>query len=126
MSLKNVNLIKNNTAIRYISFSTIALIGAMGNVYAAETTQSNLTDKSDVEIIEVKGIRGSLAKALNSKRFSDSVLDSVSAEDIGKFPDKNIGDAMQRIPGVTVVRTYGEVSGVTVRGTAPRTQHGTT
>jgi len=119
MSLKNVNLIKNNTAIRYISFSTIALIGAMGNVYAAETTESNLTNKSDVEIIEVKGIRGSLAKALNSKRFSDSVLDSVSAEDIGKFPDKNIGDAMQRIPGVTVVRTYGEVSGVTVRGTAP-------
>jgi len=53
---------------RYISFSTIALLGAMGNVYAAETTESNLTDKSDVEIIEVKGIRGSLAKALNSKR----------------------------------------------------------
>jgi len=119
MSLKLVNLIKNNTAMRYISFSTIALVGAMNNVSAAEVTEENLKDRGDVEVIEVKGIRGSLTKALNNKRFSDSVLDSISAEDIGKFPDKNIGDAMQRIPGVTVVRTYGEVSGVTVRGTAP-------
>ncbi|WP_252738861.1 TonB-dependent receptor [Colwellia sp. D2M02] len=119
MSKKLTNLIKNNTAMRFISFSTIALTGAMGNVYAAEAADNNLADKSDVEIIQVKGIRGSLTRALNSKRFSDSVLDSISAEDIGKFPDKNIGDAMQRIPGVTVVRTYGEVSGVTVRGTAP-------
>ena len=119
MSLQFVNIIKNNTAMRYISFSTIALIGAMNNVSAAETKESKLTDKSDIEVIEVKGIRGSLIKALNAKRFSDSVLDSISAEDIGKFPDKNIGDAMQRIPGVTVVRTYGEVNGVTIRGTAP-------
>ncbi len=119
MTLKLVNLIKNNTAMRYISFSTIAFVGAMNNVSAAETKESNLKDNDKIEVIEVKGIRGSLTKALNTKRFSDSVLDSISAEDIGKFPDKNIGDAMQRIPGVTVVRTYGEVNGVTVRGTAP-------
>ena len=42
-----------------------------------------------------------------------------TAEDIGKFPDKNIGDALQRISGVTVDRQYGEVNGVTIRGTAP-------
>ncbi|MCG7562006.1 MULTISPECIES: TonB-dependent receptor [Pseudoalteromonas] len=72
-----------------------------------------------IETIEVRGIRRSLTEALNTKRFANSVVDSISAEDIGKFPDKNIGDAMQRIPGVTVVRTFGEVSGVTVRGTAP-------
>lgn len=96
-----------------LSLSSVALITASGSAAAAED------EKKAIEVIEVKGIRGSLTKALNTKRFSDSVLDSISAEDIGKFPDKNIGDAMQRIPGVTVVRTYGEVSGVTVRGTAP-------
>ncbi len=119
MSKKFANLIKNNTAMRFISFSTIALTGAMGSAYAADTAESKLTNKSDVEVIEVKGIRGSLKAALNNKRFSDSVLDSISAEDIGDFPDKNIGDALQRIPGVTVSRGFGEVDGVTIRGTAP-------
>ena len=119
MSLKFVTLIKKNTAMRYISFSTIALVGAINNVSAAEITEESIKDKGDVEIIEVKGIRGSLKASLNNKRFSDSVLDSISAEDIGDFPDKNIGDALQRIPGVTVSRGYGEVDGVTIRGTAP-------
>lgn len=96
-----------------LSFGSAALFTVSGNAFAADD------EKKTIEVIEVKGIRGSLSKALNTKRFSDSVLDSISAEDIGKFPDKNIGDAMQRIPGVTVVRTYGEVNGVTVRGTAP-------
>ncbi len=117
MSRKLLNQIKRNTALMCTSVSSIALLGVCNSAYAADQEKAEV--KENVEVIEVKGIRGSLTQALNSKRFSDSVLDSVSAEDIGKFPDKNIGDAMQRIPGVTVVRTYGEVSGVTVRGTAP-------
>lgn len=114
MSVSLHNKIRQNTALLCASFSAIALMGTSGTAFAAE-------DKSaeKIEVIEVKGIRGSLSKALNNKRYSDSIIDSISAEDIGKFPDKNIGDAMQRIPGVTVVRTYGEVNGVTVRGTAP-------
>lgn len=119
MKTKLINLIKFNTINRYISFSTIALMGTMTNVYAAEAEQQKAAEKNDVEIIEIKGIRGSLEASLNSKRFSDSVLDSISAEDIGDFPDKNIGDALQRIPGVTVSRGFGEVDGVTIRGTAP-------
>ena len=67
MSLTLVNLIKNNTAMRYISFSTIALVGAMNNVSAAEAKQgSKLEDKDDVEVIQVTGIRGSLEASLNS------------------------------------------------------------
>ncbi|NQZ23362.1 MAG: TonB-dependent receptor [Colwellia sp.] len=119
MSLKRVNLIKKNTAMRYISFSTIALVGVMNNVSAAETADNKLKNKSEIEVIAVKGIRGSLTQALNNKRFSGSVIDTISAEDIGDFPDKNIGDALQRIPGVTVSRGFGEVDGVTIRGTAP-------
>lgn len=88
-----------------------------GNVALAQEQSVNVDQ--EMETIEVRGIRRSLEESLNTKRFADAVIDSVSAEDIGKFPDKNIGDAMQRIPGVTVVRTYGEVNGVTVRGTAP-------
>ena len=75
--------------------------------------------KDDIETIEVRGIRRSLEASMNTKRFADGVVDAITAEDIGKFPDKNIGDALQRISGVTVDRQYGEVSGVTIRGTAP-------
>ena len=114
MSANLLNLIKKNTAIM-CAFSSIALLGAAGNVMAAE---NNLTEET-IEVIQVTGIRGSLKASLNSKRFSDSVIDSISAEDIGDFPDKNIGDALQRVPGITVSRTYGEVDGVTIRGTAP-------
>lgn len=115
MSITLLNQIKNNTALMCKSFSTIALLGVCNSVYAAEEDKA----KESIEVIEVKGIRGSLKAALNSKRFSDSVLDAISAEDIGDFPDKNIGDALQRIPGVTVSRGFGEVDGVTIRGTAP-------
>lgn len=99
----------------YLALCVGAALSGMSFASVANETQA----KDDVEVIEVRGIRRSLTEALNTKRFANSVVDSISAEDIGKFPDKNIGDAMQRIPGVTVVRTFGEVNGVTVRGTAP-------
>ena len=86
---------------------------------AQQTANNNVQEADNTEVIQVRGIRGSLTQALATKRMSASVLDSVSAEDIGDFPDKNIGDALQRISGVTVSRTYGEVDGVNIRGTAP-------
>ncbi len=94
---------------------TGALMGASSPVLAAEEQQAD----ENIEVIEVKGMRRSLEKSLNTKRFANSVVDAITAEDIGKFPDKNVGDALQRISGVTVDRQYGEVSGVTIRGTAP-------
>ncbi|MDO3381462.1 TonB-dependent receptor [Gilvimarinus algae] len=95
------------------SISTAALMGAATPAFAQ-------SDDPLLEEVVVSGIRGSLATALDTKRDASSVLDSVSAEDIGKFPDKNIGDALQRVPGVTVIRGFGEVTGVTIRGTAPQ------
>ncbi|WP_039996773.1 TonB-dependent receptor [Sphingomonas sanxanigenens] len=69
--------------------------------------------------IVVTGIRSSLQGALNAKRNSAQVLDAISAEDIGKFPDKNIGEALQRVTGVQLTRSDGEGSGVTIRGADP-------
>ncbi len=53
------------------------------------------------------GIRASLQKSLDIKRESDGIVDAISAEDIGKFPDSNLATAMERIPGVTVSRAGG-------------------
>lgn len=70
------------------------------------------------QAIIVTGIRGSLQRDLNAKRAAPGVLDTISAEDIGKFPDPNIASAMQRIPGVTIQRSgqRGDANGITVRG----------
>ncbi|KNC65395.1 TonB-dependent receptor, partial [Pseudoalteromonas rubra] len=101
------------------SYVAVCVATALSGMSFGAAAEEQSGANQAIETIEVRGIRRSLTEALNTKRFANSVVDSISAEDIGKFPDKNIGDAMQRIPGVTVVRTFGEVSGVTVRGTAP-------
>ncbi len=75
------------------------------------------TQNEDVEVIQVRGIKGSLNKALNNKRFNTQIVDSIVAEDIGKFPDNNVVEALQRVTGVQVTgRGGGEVSSVSIRG----------
>lgn len=88
-----------------------ALYGA--NVAAQESNDDN------VEVIQVKGIRGALASAMDVKRSSTGVVDAISAEDIGKFPDTNLAESLQRITGVSIDRTNNEGNQVTVRGFGP-------
>ncbi|CUS44929.1 TonB-dependent receptor [hydrothermal vent metagenome] len=70
------------------------------------------------EDIVVTGIRGSLQRNLDIKRDSIGVVDAISAEDIGKFPDSNVAASLQRLPGVSIQRdgARGEATGITVRG----------
>jgi iron complex outermembrane receptor protein len=100
--------------------SSIAMIlaGASSQAMAAEEATSK-ANKGEVEVIQVTGIRGSLKENINGKRFADSVVDIVSSEDIGKFPDKNVADSLARIPGITVSRDFGEGGQVSIRGTSP-------
>ena len=95
---------------------------------ANQNVPAPTTSDSTLQEIVVTGIRGSLERALQIKRMSMGVVDAISAEDIGTFPDSSIGEAMQRIPGVSVSRgnsmsqtnsTIGNVTGVTVRGFGP-------
>ena len=72
-----------------------------------------------LEEIVVTGIRGSLQRSLDVKRNSDGVVDAISAQDIGVFPDTNLAESLQRITGVSIDRSRGEGSKVTVRGFGP-------
>jgi len=72
-------------------------------------------DEADTEIV-VTGIRASLERSMDTKRNSAGVVDAISAEDIGKFPDTNLAESLQRITGVSISRNNGEGSEVTVRG----------
>jgi len=97
--------------------SSIALILASGTapmVMAAEEA----ADK-EIEVIQVTGIRGSMKANINAKRFADSIVDVITSEDIGKFPDKNVAESLSRITGVGVSREFGEGEKITIRGSGP-------
>ena len=70
------------------------------------------------EII-VPGVRASLERSMDLKRNSTGVVDGISAEDIGKFPDTNVAESLQRVAGVSIDRVNGEGAQVTVRGFGP-------
>ena len=71
------------------------------------------------QVVLVKGIRQSMASSMNMKRNATGFVDGIVAEDIGKFPDTNLAESLQRISGVSIDRSIGEGSKVTVRGVGP-------
>ena len=77
------------------------------------------TPADDTTTVIVTGTRASLARALDVKRRTLGVVDSIAAEDIGKLPDQNVAESLQRIPGVSINRVQGEGRFVTVRGFGP-------
>jgi iron complex outermembrane receptor protein len=84
----------------------------------AGPAQSAEGDSGETDIV-VTGIRQSLRLSIDAKRDSSVIADVLSAEDIGKFPDKNVAEALQRVPGVVINREFGEGERVSLRGTAP-------
>ncbi|WP_448664207.1 TonB-dependent receptor [Sphingomonas sp. CJ20] len=95
--------------------SAIAL--SIATPAAAQDAAPTTVAPQDEEII-VTGIRASLQRNLDIKRESSGVVDVISAEDIGKFPDSNVASALQRLPGVAIQRSgsRGDATGVSIRG----------
>lgn len=85
-------------------------------LYAQQAPSQEPTEAEAVEVIMVRGVRSSMQEAASIKRNSMGVVDAISAEDIGKFPDTNLAESLQRITGVSISRNNGEGSEVTVRG----------
>jgi TonB-dependent receptor len=86
------------------------------NAQPSEAARSNVQAAGAEDQIIVTGIRASLDRAIDIKRNSAGVVDAISAEDIGKFPDTNLAESLQRITGVSINRVNGEGSQVSVRG----------
>lgn len=99
--------------------TSIALIAAFsaGPVNAQTQTQSD--DQEPIEEIITVGIRGSIQRAIDFKQSSDSIVEAVSAEDLGRLPDTSIADAISRLPGLTSQRAEGRASAISLRGTDP-------
>jgi len=95
----------------------LGILIALAPPAMAQSTGVTASEASDLDTVTVTGIRGSLQSSMNLKRDTVGVLDGIIAEDIGKFPDTNLAESMQRISGVSIDRTLsGEGSRVTVRG----------
>lgn len=100
-----------------LSATTLSLTAS---VNAQETQQEQ---NEDVEVIEVSGIRASLASAMNEKRFKNNLVEVIEAEDIGKLPDQNLAEVLENITGIQITREAGVGTGVQIRGTdANRTE----
>ena len=94
-------------------------LSMMGVAQVAVAQEAPADSEVNGDEIIVTGIRASLAASADIKREAQGVVDAISAEDIGKFPDTNLAESLQRITGVSIDRSNGEGSLVTVRGFGP-------
>ena len=101
--------------------SLLALSCAAGSFGTLAFAQEDVAEESEArqETVVVTGIRGSLTNAADIKRNADGVVDAISAEDIGKFPDANLAESLQRITGVSIDRQNNEGNQISVRGLGP-------
>jgi iron complex outermembrane receptor protein len=120
-------------AIRHMLIGSASVIALLAGTAHAQSTNPNEpptnaapsggaqpapSDTGSQDQIVITGFRQSVAASIRAKRQSTVIADVLTAEDIGKFPDKNVAEALQRIPGVVINREFGEGERVSVRGTA--------
>lgn len=95
-----------------MSLALLAGQPAAAGPVGAHATESDTV----VDALVVQGYRASLQSALAAKRLSDDIIEVISAEDVADFPDLNLAEALQRVPGVAIDRDAGEGRSITVRG----------
>jgi TonB-dependent receptor len=100
---------------RQLLASSIAMVVAT----SANSQEEALEVDDSIDEVVVTGIRASLQRSMDIKRDAKGIVDGISAEDIGKFPDTNLAESLQRITGIAIERDRGEGSKITVRGFGP-------
>ncbi|RLV61183.1 TonB-dependent receptor [Parashewanella curva] len=104
---------------------TITYLGAAPQTKTIQVKDNRTTSlnikltSGEIERIQVIGQSGSLSKSLNRQRSADNLLSVISSDVLGNFPDSNVSEALQRVPGISIERDQGEGRFVRVRGLAP-------
>jgi iron complex outermembrane receptor protein len=96
-----------------------ASLAALAMAVSAQAYAAEAAPESEVSEVVITGFRGSLQQALVQKKDAAVAVDTILAEDIGKFPDLNLSESIQRIPGVALARDAGEGRNISVRGLGP-------
>lgn len=105
-----------------MSYRSTTLIGAavtLALFQQVASAQSQSASGGDIEEVVVSGIRGSLRESVETKREASAIVDVISSEDMGKFPDKNAAESLSHVPGVNIDRQFGQGERVSIRGTDP-------
>ncbi|HVN98850.1 MAG TPA: TonB-dependent receptor [Steroidobacteraceae bacterium] len=97
----------------------LLLLAASGSAGAADQPGDTATAQAPLEEVVVTGVRAAIESAIAVKRNSGSIVEAVSAEDIGKLPDTSIAESISRLPGLTSQRANGRASAISLRGTDP-------
>lgn len=108
----------NHTPCFKKTYLSSLLLVSMGGCLPALAQEAE-NDSRKLEVIQVSGIKSSLVRSMDLKQDAGNVVDAITAEDIGKFPDQNVAESLQRITGVTIDRSSGEGQLITVRGMGP-------
>ena len=106
----------SRTALLKVALMAGCALGATNAARAQDASQPVAQDETDAADIVVTGFRQSLQAAINLKKSSVAAVDAIVAEDIAKFPDQNLAESLQRIPGISISRDAGEGRAITVRG----------
>ncbi|HVJ00080.1 MAG TPA: TonB-dependent receptor [Sphingomonas sp.] len=109
--------------VRNLMLSAGAVVGLCGAGQASAQASADAPAQAseapqNSDSIVVTGYRESIEKSLQQKRNANAFVDVITAEDVGKFPDKNVADSLQRVPGIIIERSGGEGSRVSIRGLA--------
>ena len=115
----NVEVLKKASQFVLGRLTLASLVLAFGGFSMPAQAQDD-ADVEEIEEVIVRGFRGSLSASLDRKREATRQVDAITAEDIADFPDLNLAEALQRIPGVAITRTQGEGQQITVRGLGGR------
>ncbi|WP_372376501.1 TonB-dependent receptor [Xanthomonas axonopodis pv. cajani] len=101
-----------------MAISVATLLSAQAYAQDATTTAAPASEATtqQLDTVQVTGTRSSVTKAQLVKQNAEQIVDSIVAEDIGKLPDNNVAEALQRISGIQISRNYGEGSSIAIRG----------
>ena len=102
-----------------LAMALASTILAGGHAVAQTAPQPAGPAEVEADEVVISGYRAALQTALDAKRRSNEIIDSINAEDIADFPDANLAESLQRLPGVTIDRDNGEGRTITVRGLGP-------
>lgn len=121
-----MNEMKGRRKVERTAIAAAVALLALG--IAAQAAAQQAQEPGQTQTVVVTGVRAALEQSLRQKRGADAVVEVVTAEDIGKMPDKNVADAIQRLPGVNTQSSaggeggFGENDRVSLRGTSPSLQ----
>uniref|UniRef100_UPI003B9A26B0 TonB-dependent receptor plug domain-containing protein n=1 Tax=Novosphingobium sp. TaxID=1874826 RepID=UPI003B9A26B0 len=110
--------IRTFTAAAGASLAAMTIALAASPALAQDASAEAQAAPEEEQAIVVTGFRAALATAVNTKKTSSVIVESVSAEDIGRLPDASIGESIARLPGLTTQRLFGRANSIAIRGSS--------